>query len=173
MSKQSSLFFTVSSANYAVALAIASRFKNYIWIRVDSLCIPRRASQVVLVVKNPPANIGDIRDAGSFPGSGRSPGGEHGNLLQYSCLENPMDRGAWWLTLLGITKIRPNWSNLASKQVIPRNLGKQKLWEHRSVEWEEIIPNASSFREANWTLDSGGTPRVQVPVFRARSQGYG
>ena len=53
------------------------------------------ASQVVLVVKNPPANAGDIRDEGSIPGMGRSPGGGHGNPLQYSCLENPMDRGAW------------------------------------------------------------------------------
>ena len=49
---------------------------------------------VALVVKNPPANAGDIRDAGLIPGSGRSPGGGHGNPLQHSCLENPMDRGA-------------------------------------------------------------------------------
>ena len=47
------------------------------------------ASQVVLVVKNPPANAGDIRDVGSVLGLGRSPGGGNGNLLQYSCLENP------------------------------------------------------------------------------------
>ena len=50
------------------------------------------ASQVVLVVKNPSANAGDIRDTGSIPGSGRSPGGGHSNPLQYSCLENRMDR---------------------------------------------------------------------------------
>ena len=50
---------------------------------------------MVLVVKNPPAKAGDIRDIDSIPGSGRSPGGGHGNQLQYSCLENPMDRGAW------------------------------------------------------------------------------
>jgi len=50
---------------------------------------------VALVVKNLPANAGDIRDRSSIPRSGRSPGGEHGNLLQYSCLENPMDRGDW------------------------------------------------------------------------------
>ena len=49
------------------------------------------AFQVVLVVKNPPTNVGDVRDTGS----GRSPGGRRGNPLQYSCLENPMDRGAW------------------------------------------------------------------------------
>ena len=53
------------------------------------------ASQVARVVKNPPANAGDVGDVGLSPGSGRSPGGQHGNPLQYSCLENPMDRGAW------------------------------------------------------------------------------
>ena len=58
----------------------------------------KRASQVALVVKNLPANAGDARDMGLILGSGRSPGGEHGNPLQYSCLENPMDRGAWWAT---------------------------------------------------------------------------
>ena len=52
------------------------------------------ASQVVLVVKNPPVNAGDIRNTVSIPGSGRSPGEGHGNLLQYACLENPMDRGS-------------------------------------------------------------------------------
>ena len=67
---------------------------------------PGRASQVVLVVKNPPANAGGIRDGGSIPGSGKSPGGEHGNPLQYFwlgeshgqgtlvALKNPMDREA-------------------------------------------------------------------------------
>ena len=49
---------------------------------------------MVLVVKNPSANAGEIRDSGSLPGSGRSNGGGHVNPLQYSCLENPMDRGA-------------------------------------------------------------------------------
>ena len=56
------------------------------------------------VVKNQPGNAGDIRDMGSIPGSGRSPGGGHGNPLQYSCLENPMNRGAWTATVHGITK---------------------------------------------------------------------
>ena len=50
------------------------------------------SSQVVLVVKSPPANAGDIRDMGSIPGWGRSPGGGHGNPFQYSCLENPTDK---------------------------------------------------------------------------------
>ena len=62
------------------------------------------ASQVVLVIKNPPANAGDIRDMGSIPGSGGSPGGGHGNPLQYSCLENPLDRGARRAIVPGVAK---------------------------------------------------------------------
>ena len=54
-----------------------------------------QASQVALVVRNPPINAGDIRDTSSIPVSGRSSGGGHGTSFQYSCLENPMDRGAW------------------------------------------------------------------------------
>ena len=57
------------------------------------------------MVKNPPANAGDIRDRGSIPGSGRSPGGGHGNPFQYSCLENPMDRGAWQAIAHGVKKV--------------------------------------------------------------------
>ena len=56
----------------------------------------------VLVVKNLPANAGDKGDAGSIPELGRSPGGEHGNLFLYSCLENPMDREAWWTLVHGV-----------------------------------------------------------------------
>ena len=56
------------------------------------------------VVKNPPASAGDIRDVASIPGSGRSPAGGHGNPLQYSFLENPMDRGAWWAPIHRVTK---------------------------------------------------------------------
>ena len=53
------------------------------------------------VIKNPPANAGDV---GLIPGSGRSPGEGHGNPIQYSCLENPMDRGAWWATVHRVSK---------------------------------------------------------------------
>ena len=59
---------------------------------------------MALVVKNPPDNAGNIRDTGSIPGSGRSPGEGNGNPLQYSCLENPMDREAWWATVHGIAR---------------------------------------------------------------------
>ena len=59
---------------------------------------------VVLVVKKPPTSAGDIRDSGSIPGLGRSPGVGNGNPLEYSCLENPMDRGAWQATVHGVSK---------------------------------------------------------------------
>ena len=68
------------------------------------------ASQMVLVVNNPPASVGDVKDLGSVPGLGRSPGGEHGSPLQYSCLENSMDRGgACWAVVHGVAK---SWTRL-------------------------------------------------------------
>ena len=74
---------------------------------------------MVLVVKNLPANVEDTRDAGSVPEMGRSPGGGHGNPLQYSCLENPMDRGAWWATVHRVAKSRTQL-----KQLSMHSLGK-------------------------------------------------
>ena len=62
------------------------------------------ASQVMLVVKKTLAYTGDVREGSSVLGLGRSPGGGHGNPLLYPCLENPMDRGAWWATVHGVTK---------------------------------------------------------------------
>ena len=82
------------------------RFKRegtYVW-----------ASQVVIVVKNLPANAGDIRDTGSIPGLGRSPGGGNGNPFQYSCLENPMDRGAWRATVHGVTQSQTRLKRLST-----------------------------------------------------------
>ena len=65
-------------------------------------------SHEALVVKNLPANAGHIRDLGLIPGLGISPGGRHGNPLQYSCLENPIDRGAWWAKSIGFQRVRHN-----------------------------------------------------------------
>ena len=72
-------------------------------------------------------NVGDL---GSIPGSGRSPGGGHGNPLQYSCLENPMDRGAWWATVHGVAKSQTllsdftfTFKNLEVWETIPAALG--------------------------------------------------
>ena len=66
------------------------------------------------------ANPGDIKDADSIPGSGRSPGEGHGNPVQCSCLENPMDRGAWWATVHGVTKSRTRLRDEHTIMVLPR-----------------------------------------------------
>ena len=71
---------------------------------IKSFCLA-----LVLVVKNPRASAGDIRDTGSIRGWRRSPGGGHGNPLQYSCVENPMERGAWQATLHRVAK---SWTGL-------------------------------------------------------------
>ena len=68
-------------------------------------------------MKNLPANAGDIRDAGSIPGLERSPGGGHGNALQYSCLETSMDRGAWRATVHGVTKSQTRLKRLSTQHL--------------------------------------------------------
>ena len=73
---------------------------------------------MVIVVKNPPANAGDSREAGSIPGLGRSPGGGCSNLLQYSCLENSMDRGAWWATVHRVAKSQTQLKQLSTDDFI-------------------------------------------------------
>ena len=79
-------------------------------VRVGMTFYLLRPSQVALVVKDPHANAGDIRDSGSIPGSGRSPGGGNDNPLQYSCLENPTDRRAWRATVHRVTK---SWTQIS------------------------------------------------------------
>ena len=81
------------------------------------------SSQVVLVVKNLPANAGDVRDQGSIPGLGRSPGEGNGNSLQYSCLEKPMERGAWWATIYRSQRVGHNWSDWEYDALGPDELG--------------------------------------------------
>ena len=88
--------YTFPKAYFGIKIATSTILQLvFVW------CIP---SKVVLVVKNPPASTGGIRDVSSVPGSGRSLGRGHGNPLQYSCLENPMDRVVWWATVHMITK---------------------------------------------------------------------
>ena len=78
---------------------------NTMFLGIPGGPVVRGASWVELVVKNAAANAGHERDSGSIPGWGRSPGGGHGNPLQYSCLENPTDiRGSWWATLHRVAK---------------------------------------------------------------------
>ena len=80
---------------------------------------------MVLGVKNLPANAGDLRDVGLIPGSGRSPEGGRGNPLQYSCLENSMDRGAWWATVHGVSKSQTPLKQLSTHT--PRRKQERKI----------------------------------------------
>ena len=90
---------------------------RYTWSQTPGKkhCIHRAgASRVAQAVKNPPATVGDERDSGSIPGSGRSPGGGNGNPLQYSCLENPTDRGAQQATVHGVTQSQTRLERLST-----------------------------------------------------------
>ena len=88
----------------------------------DKAQCPPSASQVVLVVKNLTASAGELRDAGTIPGSGRSPGGGNGNPLQYSCLENPMNREAW----AGYSPWGPQKSDMTKSDLIHHT--KDRKW---------------------------------------------
>ena len=94
-------------------------------------CVPSWGCVGGTMVKSLPADAGDSRDTdtGSIPGSGRSPGGGHGNPLQYSCLENPMDRGAWWATVHNVLK-----SQTLLKLLSTHTYG-EFLWENTSPPW--------------------------------------
>ena len=83
--------------------------KGEYYFLLIGIIIKEGASQLALVVKNRPSNAGDVRDSGLIPGSGRSPGEAHGHPLQYSCLENPMDRGAWRTM---VHRVRKSWTQL-------------------------------------------------------------
>ena len=115
------------------------------------------ASQVALVVKNPPANSGDIRDVGLVSGLGRSPGGEHGNPLQYSCLENPMDRGAWRAIVHRVAK---SWARLKRLSTHSR-VEDKKL---RTSEAGAALPGMGIHSQlSQWTpqLGAGGTRMIR------------
>ena len=120
------------------------------------------ASQEALVVKKTPANAEDVRDVGSTPGSGRSPGGGRGNRLQYSCLENPMDRGAWRATVHGVTKSWKLLKRLSMQaQSCDGNQGcltpkSPLLWHLLSCSWEwrpkGVRVSAASASSAPWKV---------------------
>ena len=95
------------SNSYVESLVPSTSEYDFVWKSLKWIIkLKCRASQVELVVKNPPANAGDIKDEGSIPESERSPKEENGKPLQCSYLGNPMDREAWWATVHGIVKTR-------------------------------------------------------------------
>ena len=98
---------------------LISQFWMNLLLRICCFLTCIWASQVVLVVKNPPDNAGDIRDVGPIPGSGRSPGGGNGNPLQYSCLENPWTEEPSKLQSMESHRVRHNWRDITSKYTQP------------------------------------------------------
>ena len=106
--------------------------------------------RLLRVVKNLPANAGDIRDVALIPGLERSPEEGHGNPLQYSCLENPMDRGSWWATVHRVTK---SWTRLSDfahmhttlSQGTPRVVSShQKLGENHTAGFPSELPEGTN-----------------------------
>ena len=93
------------------------------WILALKIDAEYNATQGLLFVKNPPANAGDVGDAGSIPGLGRFPGWENGNQLQCACLENSMDSGALWTAIHGVAKSQAGLSEHAHSTL----LGRQRL----------------------------------------------
>ena len=124
---------------------ILNNLKQYFSSTFFMLDIMLGSSQVSQVVKNPPTNAGNIRDVHLIPGSGKSPWGGQGNPLPHSCLENPMDRGAWWITVHRVAKSLTQLKRLSTHTCIltpclewvmtPHrclfSLFEYILWEHR------------------------------------------
>ena len=96
------------------------------------------ASEVALLVENLPANTGVVRDTGSIPGSERSPGGGHGNLLQYSCLENLMDGGAWRATNHEVAQSRTRLEELSTHRSFLFGLSRDFV-EENAREYESLL----------------------------------
>ena len=128
------------------------------------MLVHSRASQVALVVKSPPASAGDVRDAGSIPGSGRSPGGGNGITLQYSCWENPMDRGAWRATYSpwGHKELDPNEHIWASsfETIIKLWLCAQVLTCATGIQMICILPKIKGITRVEWART-----RIQTQLF--------
>ena len=92
----------------------------------------------MLVAKN--ANAGDIKDEGLIPGSGRSPGGGHGNLLQYSCLENPVDRGAWRATVHRVARSQTRLKRLSVHALVKSTRKELEKGEETSGHNADLMP---------------------------------
>ena len=131
----------LQSRSKCLQLLLQIQRSSFYW---EPLQISQWASQVELEVKSLPFNAGNIGDLGSIPGLERSPGGEHGNPLQYSCLENPMDRGAWDATVLGSQSIGHDCRDLAHTH---KSIRKEKNLKQKqiSIEGHKIRNTISSY----------------------------
>ena len=170
---QSSLGLSLQRQDHAVSLPnpstrpVLSFFLFFIDILSVQYYINYRytifwASQVAEVVKNLPANAGDVRDAGSIPGPGRCPGGSHGNLLQYVCLANIMDRGAWWAVVQRVTK---SWTLLKQLSTHTDSSIVRVLWMNKLKG-----PNVNSIRKTKHR-DFPDDPVAKTQLSQCRGPG--
>ena len=149
------LYYSHVVLNIIIYMSEFTRLCAYVCACV-CVCVCVCVFQVALVIKNPPFNAGDAKDPGLIPGSGRSPGGGRGNLLQYSCLENPMDRGTWGVTVLRVSKSRMQLKKLSTHA---HTQGKQNSTVFVSVGFGLILPGFG-----NWVLRSY-TLKWSMPLF--------
>ena len=135
-------FSTGSALVSSIPTPLCIRYSNASYVHFFLFTCYRMswASQVVLVVKNLSANAGDIRDVGLIPGSGRSSGEGNHNPLQYSYLENPMDRGAWWATVYRIAK---SWTRLKQLNTHTLLSPKHPLRNTQDNFWPKVTPQPS------------------------------
>ena len=148
------------------------------------------ASWVALVVNNPLANTGDVRDSGSIPGSGWSPGGKHGGPLQYSCLENAIERGAWqttvhrvaqsqtWLKGLSIHAWAVSYKGHQNEEAIFINWLGSQLQMSFYVPWRDLSKSNTNIEPAELRtqiddqIETGTSQPCLIPVSPAWSQHY-
>ena len=119
---------TISSNTPIIQQSTWNQLCPYLWPHVLTLILIYHLFPVAPVVKNPPAKAGNARDMGSIPGSGRSSRGGNGNPLQYSYLENPMDRGAWQATVHWVTQNRTWLKQLNTNIILIFNSGHDKFY---------------------------------------------
>ena len=129
-----------------------------------------RVSKLALVV-NPPVSAGDLRDAGSIPGSGRSPGGGHGSSLPFSCLEKPTHRGAWWATVHGVAKSQTRLKRLSTHT---RSRECQCVMLQTDHIWDWDLPHTFHWcpwqELSQWIMEDRELNRVGSTKKRKRSQ---
>ena len=135
----------LQSSSSQLSKRLSSGLQCSVWLSFTLFYSYSWASQVALLVKNLPTNAVDIRDSGSMSRLGRSLGGGNGNPLQYTCLENPMDRGAWQATAHRSQRVGHNWSELACKLwLFHYNFNLSSLqWQSWVVAKETIWPENS------------------------------